>query len=327
MEINVNGNATINNYSVNKDVGTIGAVIEKECKETGEINGVGINPEEVTAPTKFAERLIDKNATLNELLMALADNLDAQNAALNEFAYKEDEEKEKELRDKFGEDYDLVFENTPELQKQKRRPGAIQLRLNCVCVALAEGAGSGVCEVYSNGYAVYDNGNRRTVIWVPDCSSATYYFGKLSDKEKEYLKEKEVIGADIMGDCPWCTALIIAGENCIESNMRHPKSQGTTSDYNKEDLDIKPAAHWVGSSHFDNPEAAYLKKEAMMEVRKGMKQLTPKQREAIQLCYYEGYTQEEAAQKLGLAQSTISGRIEYGERALSNGLKKYFKNF
>lgn len=324
MEININGNVTINHFSVNEEAGANWDTREKERMEPSQIDEESINPEEVTAPTKFAEQLIDENATLNELLLALAANPDAQNAAANEFADKEDEEKEKELRDKFGEDYALVFENKPELQKQKRRPGAIQLRLNCVCVALAEGAGSGVCEVYSNGYAVYDNGNRRTVIWVPDCSTATYYFGKLRDKEKEYLKEKEVIGADILGDCAWCTALIIAGENCIESNMRHPKSKGTTSDYDTADLDIRPATHWVGASHFDSPEVAYLKKEAAMEVRKGVEQLTPKQKEAIQLYYFDGLTQDEAAQKLGLAQSTVSGRIEYGEKALADSLKKYF---
>lgn len=324
MEININGNVTINNFSVNEEVGANWDASEKERMESSQVDGENINPEEVTAPTKFAEQLIDENATLNELLLALAANPDAQNAAANEFADREDEEKEKELRDKFGEDYDLVFENKPELQKQKRRPGAIQLRLNCVCVAIAEGAGSGVCEVYSNGYAVYDNGNRRTVIWVPDCSSAIYYFGKLRDKEKEYLKEKVVIGEDILGDCPWCTALIIAGENCIERNMSHPKSKGTTSDYDIADLDISPATHWVGASHFDTPEAAYLKKEAAMEVRKGMRQLTQKQREAIQLCYFEGHTQEEAAQKLKITQSNVSKRLKKGESTLSECLKKYF---
>lgn len=324
MEINVNGNVTINNFSVNEDACTNGEVIEKERMESSPVDEENINPEEVTAPTKFAEQLIDENATLNELLLALAANPDAQNAAANEFADKEDEEKEKELRDKFGEDYDLVFENKPDLQKQKRRPGAIQLRLNCVCVALAEGAGSGVCEVYSNGYAVYDNGNRRTVIWVPDCSTATYYFGKLRDKEKEYLKEKVVIGEDILGDCPWCTALIIAGENCIERNMSHPKSKGTTSDYDIEDSDISPATHWVGASHFDTPEAAYLKKEAAMVVRRGVEKLKPKHKDAIQLYYFDELTQEEAARQLNISQSNVSRRIEMGQEALSESLKKYF---
>ena len=29
------------------------------------------------------------------------------------------------------------------------------------------------CTVYSNGFAVYDNGSGRTVIWLPDCTSFT----------------------------------------------------------------------------------------------------------------------------------------------------------
>lgn len=320
MEINVNGNVTIKDFSANEQAGANWDASKKERMESSPAAEENINPEEVTAPTKFAEQLIDKNATLNELLLALAANPDAQNAAANEVADKEDEEKEKELRAKFGEDYNLVFENKPELQKQRRRPGAIQLRLNCVCVALAEGAGSGICEVYSNGYAVYDNGNRRTVIWVPDCSSTTYYFGKLRDKEKEYLKEKEVIGADILGNCPWCTALIIAGENCIESNMRHPKSKGTTSDFDVADLDISPATHWVGASHFDTPEAAYLKKEAA-EARSNV--LTDKQLEIFELYFAGGMSMRDIADRYGVHFTTIGEQIAAIKNRLKSAPEKY----
>lgn len=320
MEININGNVTINNFSVNENASTNEDASVIERLESSQVDEENISPEEVTAPTKFAERLLDENATLNDLLLALAANPDAQNAAANEFADKEDEEKKKALRDKFGEDFDLVFENKPELQKQKRRPGAIQLRLNCICIALAEGAGSGVCEVYSNGYAVYDNGNRRTVIWVPDCSSTTYFFGKLRDKEKEYLKEKEVIGADILGDCPWCTALIIAGENCIESNMRHPKSKGTTSDYDTADLDIPPATHWVGASHFDTPEVAFLKKEAA-EARR--KVLTDKQLEIFELYFAGGMSMRAIADRYGVHFTTIGEQITAIKNRLKSSPEKY----
>ena len=54
----------------------------------------------------------------------------------------------------------------------------------------------GVCEVYSNGYAIYDNGNRKTVVWVPDCGNATYYFGALKDKEKEVVDLDGMISAE-----------------------------------------------------------------------------------------------------------------------------------
>ena len=320
MEININGNVTINNYSVNVNSGTNWNPNEKEGFESSQMDEESINPEEVTAPTKFAEQLIDENATLNELLLALAANPDAQNAAVNEVANKEDERKVNELRAKFGEDVDLIFDNKSELQKQKRRPGAIQLRLNYICIAFAEGAGSGVCEVYSNGYAVYDNGNRRTVIWVPDCSTTTYYFGKLRDKEKEYLKEKVVIGEDILGVCPWRTALIIAGENCIESNMNHPKSKGTTSDYDTADLDIPPATHWVGASHFDTPEAAYLKKEAA-EARS--KVLTAKQLEIFELYFAGGMSMRYIADRYGVHFTTISEQIAAIKNRMKSAPEKY----
>ena len=55
--------------------------------------------------------------------------------------------------------------------------------------ALREEAGDPIatdecCKVYANGYAVYDNGFGRTVVWVPACTSFTYYFDKMKDSEK-----------------------------------------------------------------------------------------------------------------------------------------------
>ena len=44
------------------------------------------------------------------------------------------------------------------------------------------GYGDG-CKVYANGYAVYDNGSGRTVVWLPDCTSFTYYFVKPKESE------------------------------------------------------------------------------------------------------------------------------------------------
>lgn len=269
------------------------------------------------------EQVISNATTYNQLLRILASNPDVIANAEVEAEEKADEEKEAELHEKLGDDYELVFDKKKVDQGKPRRPGARQLRTVIPHVAVVKIGDNAICEVFNNGYAVYDNGNRRVVLWAPDCGSAVYYFTGLRDNEKEYLSQKEEIGLDILGDLPWYHALMIAGENRIEYNMDHPKSKGNTSDFDADD-DVTPATHWVGACHFDSPEEAYLKKEAAEEVRKRVRQLKPKQRDAIQLCYFDELTQEEAAQKLKISQSTVSERVGNGEKALSESLKKFF---
>lgn len=179
----------------------------------------------------------------------------------------------------------------------------------------------GICEVYVNGYAVYDNGNRRVVIWVPDCGTATYYFAGLKDKEKEYLVQSDEIGMDVIGELPWYDAILIAGEDRIQYNMDHPKSKGNTSDYDMEDVNIAPAARWIGGSRFDNPETAYLKKEAAEERRKA---LTEKQREAYDLYYGDGFTEEEIASNLGIERISVNNRLRGIRTKLAKNQDKYF---
>ncbi len=43
------------------------------------------------------------------------------------------------------------------------------------------------CSLFSNGYAIYQNCTGRTVVWLPYCTSFTYYFNKLRDSEKDTL--------------------------------------------------------------------------------------------------------------------------------------------
>ncbi|MBQ9631570.1 MAG: hypothetical protein IJV04_01445, partial [Lachnospiraceae bacterium] len=106
---------------------------------------------------------------------------------------------------------------------------------------------------------VYDNGDRKTVLWVPDCGTYTYYFGQLRDNEKQYLKEKEVLDMDVLGALPWYNVLVRFGETQIENNLDHPKSKGTSSDADvPEEWEVKPAYRWVCGAHFDNPEETFM---------------------------------------------------------------------
>ena len=295
--------------------------IEENCAAPAD-NG---NMQEIPAPIDHSKDvLLDNATTFKELLRVLARNPEVAITGQLEAEEQEREKREAKLREALGEDYDLVIEKKEERKMPKRRPGARQLRQGYPRVAMIEIGKNARLEVFNNGYAVYDNGNRRVVLWAPDVGSATYYFTGLRDNEKEYLSQKEEIGMDVLGDLPWYHALMIAGENRIEYNMDHPKSKGNTSDFDVGDDDAVPATHWAGACRFDTPEEAYLKKEAAEEVRKGVDKLKPKQRDAIQLCYFDELTQKNAAQRLKITQSNVNKRVRKGEKDLSGILKKYF---
>jgi len=168
--------------------------------------------------------------------------------------------------------------------------------------------------------AVYDNGNRRTVLWAPDCGSCTYYFTKLKDSEKSHMSEKSEVGEDILGECPWYNAIIIAGENRIEYNLEHPKSVSSTSDFD-EDSDTTPAFRWIGSAHIDTPEEAYMKKEAREERHRA---LTDKQRKVYDLYYGQGLSQREIAKMLGVDRTTVREHLKAIQGTFKSEREKFF---
>lgn len=271
------------------------------------------------------EVLIDPETSFDDLLRILQSKPDIAKAEKLEREEQERKAKEARLRAAFGKDYEAVVEGTAEgqrLEKAKRRPGAIQLRTEVPRIAVKQIGTDGLCEVFVNGYAIYDNGDRKTVLWVPDCGSATYHFTKLRDNEKQYQVEKDTVGQDVFGPAPWYIALTVAGENSIERNLDHPKSIGTTSETgDKEDYDVKPEHRWIGGTHFDSPEEAYIKKEAEEERRKA---LTEKQWVILQLYYEDNLTQEEIGNRLNLHHSTVGEQLKLARKKLGNDPEKYF---
>ena len=276
------------------------------------------------------EVLIDPETSYDDLLRILRTKPGIVEAEKVEREEQEREAKEAHLRAAFGKDYEAVVEGTAEeqrLEKAKRRPGAIQLRTEVPRIAMKQIREDGLCEVFVNGYAVYDNGDRKTVLWVPDCGSATYYFTKLRDNEKQYQVEKDTVGQDVLGPAPWYIALTVAGENSIERNLDHPKSIGTTSETgDKEDYEVKSEPRWIGGSHFDNPEDAYIKKEEAEErrktVREEMGKLSDRQRVVAEMYYLDGIDQYEIADKFGITQASVSSRLKNARKNLEQPLKK-----
>ena len=291
------------------------------------------NTQEIPTPIDHSKDvLLDNVTTFKELLRVLARNPEFAITGQLEAEEQEQERREAKLREALGEDYAWVVEKNEiesdaeagemkvEKQKPKRRPGARQLRQGYPRVAMIEIGKNARVEVFNNGYAIYDNGNRRVVLWAPDCGSAVYYFTGLRDNEKEYLSQKEEIGLDILGDLPWYHALMIAGENRIEYNMDHPKSKGNTSDFDLAD-DVVPATHWAGACRFDNPEEAYLKKEAAEERKKA---LTDKQKMTYEMYFEWELTMEEIAKADNVSIGTVQDRLYYIKQKLGRDKEKFF---
>jgi RNA polymerase sigma factor (sigma-70 family) len=204
----------------------------------------------------------------------------------------------------------------------RRRPGAIQLRLSVPCIGRYELDGQNRCEVFANGYAIYDNGARKTVLWVPNCGSVTYFFAKLRDNEKAYQRETDFVGEDVLGPAPWYVALTIAGEDAIERNYAHPKSEAASSDLEvKEDWEQESAERWSAGAFFESPEEAYIRKENA-EAR--LSALNKDQRIVYSLYFLQGFTQKEIGMMLGISESSVSRRISTIKKKFRADREKFF---
>ena len=68
-----------------------------------------------------------------------------------------------------------ILRYNPSLKKEKKAPHAKTLEENNTLIAETP---DGQIKVYDNGYAVYDDGNHKTVIWVLDIKDYTSLFIK-----------------------------------------------------------------------------------------------------------------------------------------------------
>ncbi len=215
-----------------------------------------------------------------------------------------------------------------ELVKAKRCPGSEQLRSGHELIARIT-VDDATCEAFANGYALYDNGDRKTVIWIPDCpKAARYYYPATYDekcKEKLRLRGEDYeddpdcrivegtepgedrLDEEQLAEMTWYLAVVIAGENRIEQNLEHPISAGSRSDRNTEDCASQGRYSWSCGARFQNPEDAVLYKEERAE---RCADLTDKQREVYQLYYDDGLTLAEIAERLGMSFQAIHARLE-----------------
>ena len=305
----------------------------ENTKNSITINGnvtVNVTNTSATPIDRTNEVLISNDTTLSELISILTNNLEMLKAAGEE--EKERMEKEEKLRKAYGEDYEYLKEmedndtdnaddnsgnETAEelLIKSHCRPGPVFLRTYVPMMAKLECESGGVIEAFNNGYCVYDNGDRKTVVWILDCCNYTYRFTPLRDSEKEYMKQNDEISEDIIGSLPWYQAVMLRGEDQIWKNSEHPKSKGTMSDADEDiDADVKPDYHWCCGGHIETPEEYVIRVETERERRDA---LTEKQREVFIMYYEQGMTIEDIANYLGVTSQAVGDRLKYIKKKLS----------
>ena len=178
------------------------------------------------------------------------------------------------------------------------------------------------CTVYANGYAVYDNGSGRTVIWLPDCLSFTYYFNPMRDSEMDgEIKQTDELPEGLLESEPWPIAVTLIGDHRVESNLmnRMGSKTGTTdfdsSDYGDKDGDAEDAVEksyrseytWTDGRFGEDPLEYVLREERRREM---METMTEKQCKVFVLYYQEGYTQQEIAAMFKVSQIAVKHLLD-----------------
>ena len=175
--------------------------------------------------------------------------------------------------------------------------------------------------IYPCGYAVYENESGRTVMWVPGCTSFTYYFGKLKESEQKYQNEKDTLPVGMLEEMPWEMALTLIGDHRIEANSlnragsRSGRADFRSQDDGDKDDELEEAMErsyrkeyaWREDRIGEDPETIYIRKETREEALEAM---TDKQREVFRLYYEGGYRQREIAEMMNVAQQTVSRLLD-----------------
>ena len=185
------------------------------------------------------------------------------------------------------------------------------------------------CTVYRNGWAVYDNGSGRTVVWLPDCVSFTYRFDKPSYKRESYVSDRESLPEGLLESQPWPVAVTLVGDHRVEENLlnRTGSRQGTKA-YEDIGFDFNEKNAFMNDSELErffsqqgrygeDPETTNIRKEMVHDI---LASLTHKQREAVILYYLYEYTQEEIGEILGISRDSVNDRLEGAEEKIKKFL-------
>ncbi|MBO5318913.1 MAG: sigma-70 family RNA polymerase sigma factor [Ruminococcus sp.] len=187
--------------------------------------------------------------------------------------------------------------------------------------------------LYASGYALYENGlGRHSVVWLPYCVNFTYYFNKLRDAEKDYLRERSEVSDKALMETSWATITALFGEERITQSMNRgfgnadPSADGDSIDEENED---EPEAEdmegrnfvWYDETLGVDPLDAVIRRENREEMLAAM---TDKQREVFVLYHKYGWTQQQIADKLGISKMSVCERLKQAKSKMRTFVSKKF---
>lgn len=175
-------------------------------------------------------------------------------------------------------------------------------------VAVREIGPDGSLSVYPGGYAVYSNGSGTTVVSIGECGEYTYQF---HDGEDGLPIESRLLldGED------WSVAVALKGEEQIEANLMNRKGDRRGSRQYVEEWE-----HIRVEEEAPDVLDAIIQRDMLSEL---LDCLTERQREVVTAYFFDGLTQQQIADKLGIGRRTVTTTIE---RSLER-LRKNIKNF
>lgn len=170
-------------------------------------------------------------------------------------------------------------------------------------VAVREIGPDGSLSVYPGGYAVYSNGSGTTVVSIGECGEYTYRF---HDGEDGLPTESRLL---LDGD-DWSVVVALKGEEQIEANLMNRKGDRKGSRQYEEDWE-----HIRVEEETPDVLDAIVQRDMLSEL---LDCLTERQREVITAYFFDGLTQQQIADKLGIAHQVV-------DRILKAALKKMKK--
>ena len=180
----------------------------------------------------------------------------------------------------------------------KKLPTARALRESgAAVVASAKVGADGELTVYQSGFYTYRAAGCMTVYAVDRCSGYAYDGG-------------EALDAAFFEDQEWTLCLMLAGEDRLErnENRREEKQRGFSLDEEGSDRG------WGDGADF----TARIEDKDMVD--RMLRLLTGRQREIMELCFVEGLTQQQIADRLGVGQRAVSFALEAAKKKLKKGL-------
>lgn len=175
------------------------------------------------------------------------------------------------------------------------------------------------CTLYETGYVLYENGyGRHSVVWLPYCVNFTYYFNKLRDAEKEYLKETDDVPNKKLVSSPWTTTVSLFGEEritqCLNRGLGNAETvEKTYGDEEEKENEPKFEDYegkrfvWDDETLGVDPLNAVIRRETRERMLSAM---TDKQREVFILYHKYLWTQQQIAEVIGISQRAVSYRLE-----------------